>query len=110
LFIHDFDLLRWLSGQEIVESDGFMAKNILPEYPDFYDTANLSVMLDGNILAQLYADWHNPEKSWTWGGLSDLCNGYERNGGIADRFVIDIDKQRVRFQVAAMKSVPPEHL
>lgn len=75
LFIHDFDLLRWLTGQEVVDIDGYMAKNILPEYPDFYDTANLTVKMDGNILAQLYADWFNPEKSWTWGDCRIFVTG-----------------------------------
>lgn len=81
LFIHDFDLLRWLTGQEVAEIDGYMAKNILPEHPDFYDTANLTVKMEGNILAQLYADWYNPEKSWTWGDCRIFVTGTE---GVAE--------------------------
>lgn len=67
LLIHDFDLLRWFTGREVSESEGYMAKRILPEYPDFYDMASLQVLMEGNIVAQLYADWYTPTKSWTWG-------------------------------------------
>ncbi|WP_096438592.1 Gfo/Idh/MocA family protein [Alteribacter populi] len=67
LFVHDFDLLRWLTGKEIERTSGLVAKNILPEYPTFYDTATLQVMLEGYTLVQLYADWHTPESSLTYG-------------------------------------------
>ncbi|WP_409341338.1 Gfo/Idh/MocA family protein [Paenibacillus sp. MBLB4367] len=67
LFIHDFDLLRWFTGKEVVATEGYVSKNILPEHPTFYDAASLLVRLEGDIVAQLYADWHTPEKSWTWG-------------------------------------------
>jgi predicted dehydrogenase len=65
--IHDFDLLHWLTGRRIVKSTGFMGKHMLPEYPDFYDVVSLQVLLQNQVVAQLYADWHIPEKSWTWG-------------------------------------------
>ena len=67
LLIHDFDLLRWLTGQEVSEASGRMGKQMLPEYPEFYDTAAVQVELDQGTVAQLYADWHAPEKCWTWG-------------------------------------------
>ncbi|MBO0992107.1 Gfo/Idh/MocA family oxidoreductase [Bacillus sp. SD088] len=67
LSVHDFDLLRWLTSAEIIEVEGMVSKNILPEYPTFYDTASLQVLLKGNILAQLYVDWHTPEASKTYG-------------------------------------------
>lgn len=67
LFVHDFDLLRWLTGQEIVSIQSLLAKHILPEHATFYDTACAQVLLDGGAMAQLYTDWHTPEKSWTWG-------------------------------------------
>jgi predicted dehydrogenase len=67
LFVHDFDLLSWLTGKKVISTEGFIGKNILPEHPTFYDTANLQVLLEGNLVAQLYADWHTPEASWTWG-------------------------------------------
>jgi len=67
LFIHDFDLLRWLTGKEVKSITGYMAKNILPEYPSFFDTAGLQVIMEDGLAVQLYADWFTPEKSWTWG-------------------------------------------
>ncbi len=56
LFIHDFDLLRWWTGQEIERVDSLMSKTILPEYPGFYDTNCAQVLMAGGVLAQLYAD------------------------------------------------------
>lgn len=67
LFVHDFDLLRWLTGDEIRGFDGMVTKNMLPEYPTFYDAAAVQVLLKDNTIAQLYADWHTPEASKTYG-------------------------------------------
>jgi predicted dehydrogenase len=75
LFIHDFDLVRWLTGQEVASAHGVMCKNILPEYPDFYDTAAVQILTDGGIPVQFYADWHNPVKSWTWGDCRLFITG-----------------------------------
>ncbi|WP_240941253.1 Gfo/Idh/MocA family oxidoreductase [Paenibacillus sp. HB172176] len=75
LFIHDFDLLRWLTGQEVIAINGYMAKNILPEYPTFYDVASMNVCMGNNIMANLYADWYNPEMSWTWGDCRIFVTG-----------------------------------
>jgi predicted dehydrogenase len=67
LLVHDIDLLHWLTGRGIARMEGFAVKHILPEHPDFFDAAGLHIVLEGGILAQLYADWHTPEQSWTWG-------------------------------------------
>ncbi|MGP4079098.1 Gfo/Idh/MocA family protein [Pseudalkalibacillus sp. R45] len=67
LSIHDFDLLRWLTKKEITTIQGYMTKNMLDEYPDFFDTASMQVLLDDNLPVQLYVDWHTPSASWTWG-------------------------------------------
>ncbi|MFD3274499.1 Gfo/Idh/MocA family protein [Paenibacillus dendritiformis] len=67
LFIHDVDLLRWLTGQEIAAAWGMMGKRMLPEHPGFYDAAALQALTEGGIIAQLYADWHTPDRCWTWG-------------------------------------------
>ncbi|PYI55442.1 Gfo/Idh/MocA family protein [Paenibacillus flagellatus] len=77
LFVHDFDLLRWLTGQEIGYVQTLMAKHILPEHPTFYDTACAQVLLEGGTMAQLYADWHTPDKSWTWGDCRIFVTGTE---------------------------------
>ncbi|MDF2661013.1 MAG: oxidoreductase [Paenibacillus sp.] len=60
LLIHDMDLLRWLTGQEIVLTQSVMSKSILPEYPDFYDAACVQAVMGDGTTAQLYADWHTP--------------------------------------------------
>lgn len=75
LFVHDFDLLRWLTGQEVVTTQAVMSKNELSEYPDFWDTASAQVVMDGGVIGQLYADWHTPDKSWTWGDCRLFVNG-----------------------------------
>jgi predicted dehydrogenase len=75
LFVHDFDLLRWLTGQEIVGIQSQIAKHMLPEHPTFYDTACSQVMLSGGTMAQLYTDWHTPDQSWTWGDCRLFLTG-----------------------------------
>lgn len=75
LLIHDFDLLRWLTGREVAKSEGYMGKNMLPEHPTFYDTAGLQVLMQGGVIAQLYADWHTPRQSWTWGDCRVFISG-----------------------------------
>jgi len=77
LFIHDFDLLRWFTGKEVASTEGFLSKNMLPEYPTFYDAASMIVRMEGDVVAQLYADWHTPEKSWTWGDGRIFVTGTE---------------------------------
>lgn len=67
LLIHDIDLLRWLTNSEVGHAEGFAVKRILPEYPEFYDAAALQVIMENGTVAQLYADWHTPKRSWTWG-------------------------------------------
>lgn len=77
LFIHDVDLLRYLTNTEVQNVQALMSKNILPEYPDFYDVAHLQVIMDQGVSAHLYADWHNPESSWTWGDCRLFVTGTE---------------------------------
>jgi predicted dehydrogenase len=75
LLVHDFDLLRWLTKQEAVSVQAVMTKNMLPEYPEFWDAASAQVVLDGGAIGLLYSDWHTPEKSWTWGDCRIFVNG-----------------------------------
>ncbi|MDF2963039.1 MAG: oxidoreductase, partial [Paenibacillus sp.] len=75
LLIHDFDLLRWLTGREVTGVNSLMAKHILPEYPEFYDTATVQVRMEGNLLAQLYTDWHTPESCWAFGDCRIFVSG-----------------------------------
>jgi len=107
LFIHDFDLLRWLTGKEIRHANGYMAKTILPQYPSFYDGAGLQVMLEEGITSQLYADWHSPEGCWTWGdgrifitgtrGTMELrLEGDPLTGSTAGMLLMTTDKEALR--------------
>ncbi|TBL77340.1 Gfo/Idh/MocA family protein [Paenibacillus thalictri] len=75
LLIHDFDLLRWLTGREVIATTSLMGKHILPEYPRFYDTAAAQVCMEGNLIAQLYADWHTPEQCWAFGDCRIFVTG-----------------------------------
>jgi predicted dehydrogenase len=77
LLIHDFDLIRWLTGMEVTEINGYIAKNMLPEYEDFYDTASVGVLLNNSLPVQLYSDWHTPSNSWTWGDGRVFITGTE---------------------------------
>ncbi|MUG70360.1 Gfo/Idh/MocA family protein [Paenibacillus validus] len=77
LLVHDFDLLRWFTGKEIEKFDGCVGKTILPEHPTFYNTASVQVVMEDCIVAQLYADWHTPGKSWTWGDGRIFVTGTE---------------------------------
>ncbi|WP_245855764.1 Gfo/Idh/MocA family protein [Paenibacillus rigui] len=81
LLVHDFDLLRWLTGKELVSVQGYVSKTVMPEHPTFYNTASVQVEIEDCIVAQLYADWHMPEQSWTWGDGRIYVTGTE---GIAE--------------------------
>lgn len=67
LLVHDLDLLRWLTNGEIADCQGYLVKRTMPEHPRFYDVAQLNVRMESGAIAQLYADWHTPERHWTWG-------------------------------------------
>lgn len=77
LLVHDLDLLRWLTGTEISNAQGYMSKSMLPQYPSFYDAAQLLVTMEDGLVAQLYADWHTPDGSWTWGDCRIFVTGTE---------------------------------
>lgn len=77
LLIHDYDLLRWLTGNEVIRSQGNATKRMLQEYPEFYDSASVQVLMEGGITAQLYADWYTPSQSWTWGDGRIFVTGTE---------------------------------
>ncbi|MEF3302113.1 Gfo/Idh/MocA family protein [Paenibacillus sp. GYB003] len=77
LLVHDFDLLRWLTGKEIESVGGYVGKTIMPEQPTFYNSASVQVSMEDCIVAQLYADWHSPVGSWTWGDGRIFVTGTE---------------------------------
>lgn len=75
LLVHDFDLLRWLADAEVKDVHGYMTKSMLPQYPEFYDAISVQVGMDNYVTASLYADWHYPESSWTWGDCRIYATG-----------------------------------
>ncbi|WP_284639255.1 Gfo/Idh/MocA family protein [Paenibacillus silviterrae] len=77
LLVHDFDLLRWFTGKEIRTMDGYIGKTILPEHPTFYNSVSVQVVMQDCIVGQLYADWHTPNGSWTWGDGRIFVTGTE---------------------------------
>ncbi|MDF2724748.1 MAG: oxidoreductase [Paenibacillus sp.] len=77
LLVHDFDLLRWLTGKEIETIGGYVGKTIMPEHPTFYNSASLQVVMEDCIVAQLYADWHSPVGGWSWGDGRIFVTGTE---------------------------------
>lgn len=60
--IHDFDLARWLTGEEIVEvsADGSRRNDPRPADPRGIETAVVSMRLAGGGLAVLEASWLHP--------------------------------------------------
>ncbi|MFC5648197.1 Gfo/Idh/MocA family protein [Paenibacillus solisilvae] len=67
ILIHDIDLLRWYTNKEIVHFQGVLVKNILPEFPDFYDNTQVGLVMEDRITAVLKSDWLMPEAFDMWG-------------------------------------------
>ncbi|MGP4039712.1 Gfo/Idh/MocA family protein [Gracilibacillus sp. D59] len=100
LFIHDIDLLRWLTRSEIQSISSYMTKNICPEYESFYDTAGLQIVMESGISSQLYADWHTPDKSWTWGDCRIFVVGTKGVSEVRLEGDPFISKEEILFQVS----------
>jgi myo-inositol 2-dehydrogenase/D-chiro-inositol 1-dehydrogenase len=60
--IHDFDVVRWLSGQEVVEvtAEAGRRDGSRPEDPREIECAVITMRLSGGTLAVLDAAWLNP--------------------------------------------------
>lgn len=60
--IHDFDVARWLTGEEVVEvtADGSRRDDPRPADPRGIETAVVSMRLSGGALAVLEASWLHP--------------------------------------------------
>ena len=99
LFIHDFDLLRYLTGQEVTAVHSQAAKHVLPEHPAFFDTATAQVMMSGGTLGQLYADWHTPTASWTWGDCRLFVAGTEGCAELRLNGDPSVAKEELYFQI-----------
>ncbi|CAG7618741.1 Gfo/Idh/MocA family protein [Paenibacillus allorhizosphaerae] len=99
LFIHDVDLVRYLTGQDIASQHSVMTKLGQPEHPDFYDAAGMQLLLSGGTMAQLYADWHTPDQSWTWGDLRIFVTGTEGTAELRLNGDPAVVKEELYFQV-----------
>jgi myo-inositol 2-dehydrogenase / D-chiro-inositol 1-dehydrogenase len=61
-WIHDFDFVRWISGQEVTEvsADGSRNDGSRPDDPGRLETAVITMRLSGGALAVLEASWLHP--------------------------------------------------
>ena len=105
--MHDFDLLRWLTGREVEASSGYLAKHILPEYPTFYDAAGVQVFMAGGITAQLYADWH-ARRRLDLGRRPDIHYGDARHGrnSAGRRSLLSSDEVALVITDQELRSLP----
>ena len=60
--VHDFDFVRWLTGQEVVEvtADGSRRDESRPDDPRGIESAVVLMRLSGGALASLDASWLHP--------------------------------------------------
>ena len=75
LMIHDFDLLRWLTGSEVAKTVGMMKVGDRKDYPDLYDDARLLVQMENGVTATLMADWWTPAAYHCFGDERIVCTG-----------------------------------
>jgi len=99
LFIHDVDLVRWLTGQEVMSRHSVQTKFGQREHPGFYDVAGMQLLMDGGTMAQLYADWYTPDQSWTWGDLRIFVTGTEGAAELRLNGDPSVAKEELYFQV-----------
>jgi len=61
--IHDFDVLRWLTGQEVtaVTADGTRRDDTRPTDPRGIESASVVIRLSGGTLATLNSSWLHPD-------------------------------------------------
>lgn len=75
LMVHDFDLLRVLTGSEIKESVSYLGLGNHPDYPDFYDDAKVLACTESGVTALLTTDWWTPKSYPTFGNGRIVCTG-----------------------------------
>ena len=75
LMIHDIDLIRWLSGSEILNISGYMKVGNCADYLQLYDDAKLLILMDNGITAIMATDWWTPDAYPCFGNGRILCTG-----------------------------------
>ncbi len=66
--VHVTDLIRWLTGKEVVEVYAESSNRTL--HQDFEDIGFLTLGLDGGTFATLDASWSRPKSFPTWGDVT----------------------------------------
>ena len=128
--IHDFDFVRWISGQEVVEvtADGSGRDDPRPDDARGVESATVSMRLSGGTLAVLEATWLHPagydsrvelvaDRAHLSMGLSertptellgwDPAPAGEPWAGYLDRFAAAYRAELVAFVAAARGERPP---
>ena len=65
------DIARWLTCSEFSRHKGVMLKNMLHEYPDFYNYASVQSIMENESILHCTTDWHIPE----WSESRCICIG-----------------------------------
>lgn len=75
LSIHDFDMLRWITGSEVKEVMGIMKVGDRPGYPELYDDVKMVVEMENGVTATLMCDWWTPAAYPCFGDEIICCTG-----------------------------------
>lgn len=75
LMVHDFDLMRWMTGSEFADVRGIVKVGDTEGYPEFEDDARFLVQMKNGVTASLQVDWWTPAAYWTYGEGSIICTG-----------------------------------
>lgn len=67
LMVHDFDLLRWLTGSEVDTVHGAYQQGGVAQHPEFIDSALAVVAMECGVTASLQVDWWTPQNYWCFG-------------------------------------------
>jgi predicted dehydrogenase len=108
LMIHDADMLHWFTDKEVIACSGFLVNREGAGNPDFYDNAQMNVLLEGNITASLKSDWFMPEAVSSWGDGRIFATGSK--GRVEIRTAGDVLSPDGPFLLFASHERKPERL
>ena len=60
LLIHRVDLVRWITGREIVAARGLASSTDIVDHAGFHDTASAVLVLEDGVQAVLHTNWVTP--------------------------------------------------
>lgn len=93
LLVHDFDLLRWFTSDEVTEFKGYVINTESYSDESFSNSVTALVKTKSNITAGLYADWLIPEKHWAWGDGRIIYTGTRGRAEIRTNGDLLIDRK-----------------